>query len=173
MSVFVFHKDILTYHVYNINAYIHINTNYFMDRDFARLYTQDGYHYRGRSKTKLLAHLVFVTKYRKPIFAGSFESGVKQMLFEPAERHHWHIQTMETDKDHIHILLQYPPGDSIRHIVSILKQESTYHIWRTHHHKMLARHYWAERTLWSDGYFAASVGDASAETIRQYIASQG
>ena len=46
---------------------------------------------------------------------------------------------METDKDHIHILLQYPPGDSIRHIVSILKQESTYYIWRTHHHETLAR----------------------------------
>ncbi|WP_442870818.1 transposase [Blautia massiliensis (ex Durand et al. 2017)] len=68
---------------------------------------------------------------------------------------------------------QYPSGDSIRHIASILKQESTYYIWRTHHHKTLARHYWAERTLWSDGHFAVSVGDASAEIIRQYIASQG
>ena len=74
---------------------------------------------------------------------------------------------------HIHILLQYPPGDSIRPIVSILKQERTYHIWRTHHHKMLAQHDWAERPLWSDGSFAASVGDALAETFRQYIASQG
>ena len=34
--------------------------NYFMDRDFARLCTQDGYHHRGHSKTKLLVHLVFV-----------------------------------------------------------------------------------------------------------------
>ena len=144
-----------------------------MDKDFSRLYTQDGYHHRGHNKTKLLVHLVLVTKYWKPIFVGSFGIDVKQMLFESAKRHHWYIQTMETDQDHIHILLQYPPGDSIQHIVSILKQESTYHIWRTHHHKMLARHDWTERTLWSDGYFAASVGDASAETIRRYIASQG
>ena len=83
------------------------------------------------------------------------------------------IPGKEGDKGNIHILLQYPPGDSIRPIVSILKQERTYHIWRTHHHKMLAQHDWAERPLWSDGSFAASVGDASAETIRQYIASQG
>ena len=147
--------------------------NYFMDRDFSRLCTQDGYHHRGHSKTKLLMHLVFVTKYRKLILTGSFGIDVKQILFESAKRHHWYIQAMETDKDHIHILLQYPPGDSIRHIVSILKQESTYYIWRTHHHETLARYYWAERTLWSDGYFAASIGDASIETIRQYIASQG
>ena len=136
--------------------------NYFMDRDFSRLCTQDGYHHRGHSKTKLLVHLVFVTKYRKLILTGSFGIDVKQILFESAKRHHWYIQAMETDKDHIHILLQYPPGDSIRHIVSILKQESTYYIWRTHHRKILAQHYWAERTLWSDGYFAASIGDASA-----------
>ena len=146
--------------------------NYFMDRDFSRLCTQDGYHHRGHSKTKLLVHLVFVTKYRKLILTGSFGIDVKQILFESAKRHHWYIQAMETDKDHIHILLQYPPGDSIRHIVSILKQENTYYIWRTHHHKTLARYYWAERTLWSDGYFAASIGDASIETIRQYITSQ-
>jgi putative transposase len=144
-----------------------------MDRDFVKLYIQDGYHHRRHNKTKLQVHLVFVTKYRKPIFVGNFGIDVKQMLFMSARHHHWYIQTMETDKDHIHILLQYPPGDSIRHIVRILKQESTYHVWRTHHHKMLTQHYWAERTLWSDGYFAASVGDASAETIRQYIASQG
>ena len=93
-----------------------------MDRDFVILCTQDGYHHRGHSKTKLLVHLVFVTKYRKPILTGSFGIDVKQMLFESAKRHHWYIQAMETDKDHIHILLQYPPGDSIWHIVSILKQ---------------------------------------------------
>ena len=46
--------------------------NYFMDRDFSRLCTQDGYHHRGHSKTKLLVHLVFVTKYRKLILTGSF-----------------------------------------------------------------------------------------------------
>ena len=144
-----------------------------MERNFVHLNKTDGYHHRGHSKTRLLVHLVFVTKYRKTILFDSFSADVKQMLFESAKHHHWYIQTMETDKDHIHILLQYPPGDSIRHIVSILKQESTYHIWRTCHHKMLSQHYWAEHTLWSDGYFATSVGDASAETIRQYIASQG
>ena len=62
--------------------------NYFMDRDFSRLCTQDGYHHRGHSKTKLLVHLVFVTKYRKLILTGSFGIDVKQMLFESAKRHH-------------------------------------------------------------------------------------
>ena len=60
--------------------------NYFMDRDFSRLCTQDGYHHRGHSKAKPLVHLVFVTKYRKLILTGSFGIDVKQILFESAKR---------------------------------------------------------------------------------------
>jgi putative transposase len=37
---------------------------------------------------------------------------------------------METDKDHIHILLQYNPTDSITQIVSTLKQVSAYCAWK-------------------------------------------
>lgn len=58
--------------------------------------------------------------------------------------------------DHIHILLQYPPNDSIKRIFSILRQESTYHVWQTYA-AFLGNYYWTEHTLWSDGYFAASV----------------
>ena len=89
---------------------------------------QDGYHHRSHNKTKLLVHIVLVTKYRKPILVGNCRITVKQLLYESAERHHWYIQAMKTDRDHIHILLQYPPNDSIKRIVSILKQESTYHV---------------------------------------------
>lgn len=100
-----------------------------MLRDFVMLHDKDGYHHRSHNKTKLLVHLIFVTKYRKPILTGNFRDAVKQQVFESVKRHHWYIDTMETDKDHIHILLQYPPDDSVRCIVSTLKQESTYYIW--------------------------------------------
>ena len=43
---------------------------------------------------------------------GNFRITVKQLLYESAERHHWYIQAMETDRDLIHILLQYPPTAS-------------------------------------------------------------
>ncbi len=37
----------------------------------------------------------------------------------------------------------------------------------------LKNHFWKEHTLWSDGYFACSVGNACKETIERYIANQG
>ena len=79
---------------------------------------------------------------------------------------------METDKDHIHILLQYNPTDSIKNIVSLLKQKSTYMAW-INYNNILKRCYWKEHTLWSDGYFAASIGMVSQTTIERYIENQG
>ena len=64
---------------------------------------------------------------------------------------------VKTDKDHVHILLQYNPTESITNIVSRLKQHSTYEAWEYHWY-FLSHQYWKEKTLWSDGYFVASIG---------------
>ncbi|WP_029201484.1 IS200/IS605 family transposase, partial [Oribacterium sp. NK2B42] len=79
---------------------------------------------------------------------------------------------MESDKDHIHMLIQYNPTDSISRVASVLKQCSTYNTWHDHE-KWLVNHYWKERTLWSDGYFACSIGQVSQATIEHYIENQG
>lgn len=57
-------------------------------------------------------------------------------------------------------------------IVRILKQISTVDIWKLYSTK-LKQYYWKEKTFWADGYFICSCGDASTETIKKYIASQG
>lgn len=132
----------------------------------------DVYQHRSHNKNLLMAHLIFVTKYRKAILIGKFRADIKQYIFETCVANHWYIKRMETDKDHIHILLQYNPTDSITKIVSMLKQCSTYKAW-VYHGVMLSRHYWKEHTLWSDGYFAASVGNVSQATLEKYIAEQG
>ena len=111
-----------------------------MDRDFVHLHKKDRYHHRSHNKTKLFVHLVFATKYRKQLLFGQIDTDIKQIVFDTAKSHHWYILKMETDQDHIHILLQYPPTDSNRHIVSILKQISTYQIWQMHPH-ILSRYY--------------------------------
>jgi len=37
----------------------------------------------------------------------------------------------------------------------------------------MKKYYWHENTLWSDGYFVCTTGDASSETIKKYIDNQG
>ena len=133
---------------------------------------QNHYQHRRHNKNFLLVYLIFVAKYRKSILYGQIRKDVKQHIFDVCVKHHWYIYTMETDGDHIHILLQYNPSDSITKIVSVLKSYSTYHIWRTHR-AILFQYFWKEQTFWSDGYFACSVGNVSKETIEMYIKNQG
>jgi putative transposase len=83
------------------------------------------------------------------------------------------IDEIEVDKDHIHILADSDPTQSPLDFVRLAKMMTTYHAWRSDWTPFLRSIYWKERTLWSDGYFVATTGQASTETIRQYIESQG
>ncbi len=58
---------------------------------------------------------------------------------------------METDKDHIHLLVKSEPKVSVLSIVRKLKQAITHKLWKTKH-DYLRKYYWGENTLWSDGY---------------------
>ena len=133
---------------------------------------KDGY-YRGSScKYKLIAHIVFVTKFRYKILYGKLDDDLKKIMLDLVNENDWYIQILETDIDHIHILLDYHQTDSISNIVKILKQQSTYRIWQLHP-ELRKTYFGARNLLGSSGYFACSIGDASNETIRQYIKNQG
>ncbi len=82
------------------------------------------------------------------------------------------IQTIEVDKDHMHLLIDAVPDISSTQIVRKLKQESTISVWKQFP-QILNKQFWKERTFWSDGYFVSSTGQASEETIRKYIENQG
>ena len=124
-------------------------------------------------KYYLKVHLVFVCKYRKQLLINeSIDTKVKETFKDIESKSDFIIDIMETDKDHIHLLVSYPPKVSISSIVRKLKQESTITLWK-YFPVFLSKHFWNERTFWSDGYFACSIGEASPETIRRYIENQG
>ena len=133
----------------------------------------DDYNRGGHSKYSMKVHLIFVTKYRKKIFKFDKRADdVKQFLYDAAKKYGYEIIQMETDKDHVHILLEYSPKISVSDIVRQLKQYSTYHMWN-YHKEYLSNQYWKNKILWSDGYFACSIGQVSQEIIKKYIQNQG
>lgn len=133
----------------------------------------DNYNRGGHSKYSIKVHLIFVTKYRKKIFKSDRRANdVKQFLYDTAKKYGYKIIQMETDKDHVHILLEYSPKESVADIVKQLKQYSTYQMWK-YHKEYLSKQYWKRKMLWSDGYFACSIGQVSQEIIEKYIQNQG
>ena len=79
---------------------------------------------------------------------------------------------METDKDHIHYMIETEPTISISKVDNLIKSYTRYHIWKKHT-EYLKNHFWKEHTFWTDGYFACSVGNVSEEMLKQYIENQG
>lgn len=119
----------------------------------------------------MMAHLIFVCKYRKKLLSvyGDF---IKEQFHSIAKISDFTIEEMEVDLNHIHILIKYKPKVSILQIVRRLKQISTINIWKSYKIQ-LSKHFWNESTFWSDGYFSCSIGQVSKETIENYIRNQG
>jgi len=97
---------------------------------------------------------------------------MKAIMQSIASNSDFEIEVFESDIDHIHFLIRYIPRLSVTSIVRKLKQESTVAIWKRQKN-ILSKNFWKEHTFWSDGYFVCSIGEASPETVRQYILSQG
>ena len=129
------------------------------------------YYRHNRRKYSLKVHIVLVTKYHKQLLKGSIADDVKQKILDIANTRGYEIIAMETDKDHIHFLLSYDATDRVCDIVKIVKQETTYHLWQKYS-SVLSKQYWKEKTFWSYGYFACSIGEISSATIQKYIESQ-
>ena len=89
-----------------------------------------------------------------------------------AKRQGFIIDKIQSDLNHLHILVDLPPRLSAFEIAHQLKQISTFDLYRKHR-SFLKKHFWRENTFWSDGYFVCSTGEASTETIRNYIENQG
>ncbi len=96
----------------------------------------------------------------------------KEAVKNIAKKHDWNILAMETDIDHIHILLEYDTTERVCDIVKELKQKSTYYLWENFQ-QILKHEYWMKRVFWSDDYFVDSIGDVSERTIQHYIENQG
>ena len=126
------------------------------------------YQHRSHSKFSIKYHFVFCTKYRRRILTDLVSEYIKSLMVEKTKAQ-FTIDEIEVDKDHIHILVDSDPTRSPLDFVRLAKMMTTYHAWRSNWSTFLK----SEKTLWSDGYFVATTGQASTETIRQYIENQG
>jgi Transposase and inactivated derivatives len=73
------------------------------------------------------------------------------------------------EKDHVHLMINYPPKVQISKLVNSLKGVSSRLLRKEF--PVLAKSYY-KGVLWSPSYFAASCGGAPISIIREYTQSQ-
>jgi putative transposase len=126
---------------------------------------------KNRRKYFLKIHLVLVTKYRKSIIHNDFNYFLLEEITNISLKYEFNIDLINSDKNHVHILISFSPNIKINSIVRIIKQESTINSWKIYG-DYLSKYYFKEKTLWSDGYFVSSVGYVDQNTVKNYIINQ-
>ena len=74
------------------------------------------------------------------------------------------------EKDHVHLLVNYPPQVAVSRLVNSLKGVYS-RLMRQKNHQSIRKALWGT-SLWSPSYFAGSCGGAPLSIIRQYIEQQ-
>lgn len=84
---------------------------------------------KNHSKYLLQYHLIFVCKYRKQLLSSnSISSDIKSLSESICKKHNVIIRYMETDKDHIHYMIETEPNINLSDFVRTIKSYTTYHI---------------------------------------------
>ena len=127
---------------------------------------------KNHSKFLIKYHIILVCKYRKQLLVGAVEYDMKKIMRHISEMSDFDIEVMETDKDHLHMMVRSEPKLSPLQIVRRLKQMSISAVWKKYG-DFLRHNFYEEHTFWPDGYFVSSIGNVSQETIKKYIENQG
>ena len=81
----------------------------------------------------------------------------------------WYISELSIQPDHLHMMIQIKPKDSVADVVQILKGGTSRVVGKEF--PELEEFLWGD-SFWADGYFAESVGKVDEMVIRRYIRNQ-
>ncbi len=116
-------------------------------------------------------HLVISTKYRRKVLKAGIGEYLKKMIIGIGERNpEIEIIEVNTDQDHVHVLLSIPPKYAVSEVVRMIKANTGDKMRKKF--PWLDKVYWGVEGIWSIGYFVSTAG-INEETIRRYIEMQG
>ena len=114
-------------------------------------------------------HIVWTTKYRKPILTERRGKRVRGLIREICKTHSVEILRGHVSRDHIHIFISMPPQISVSKMVQYIKGKTSRKLLQED--KALSKKYYG-RHLWARGFFATSSGQITDEMIMEYIKNQ-
>ena len=128
------------------------------------------YRHTSHSTYDIKYHLVWITKYRKPLLVGTYAECVRDFIRDICKANEVEILKGNVSQDHIHLLVSVPPYIAISRLMQYIKGKSSYKMFQKF--PGLKKQYWG-RHFWARGYFVATSGTVTDEVIAKYIGEQG
>jgi len=116
----------------------------------------------SHTKYDIKVHIVWITKYRKPVIHGQIAKRVRELIMEICLANEIQIIKGHVSRDHVHLLISYPTRLSISKIVQYLKGKSSRKMLQEY--TELRKIFWGQH-IWARGYFAVSTGNVTDKVI--------
>ncbi len=112
-------------------------------------------------------HIVWCPKYRRKVLTDEVAERLKGILHQVCEERQSEVLELEVMPDHVHLLVECDPQFGIHKLVKLCKGRSSFLLRKEFPHlkKRLP-------SLWTNAYFASTVGGAPLAIIKQYIENQ-
>ena len=123
----------------------------------------------AHNKHALAVHLIWVVKYRRSVLTHEIGDRVKAIVLEVATEIGCEIISIETDVDHVHVIVRLKPTHTVSDVVKRFKGRSARYIFKEF--PEIKRRLWGGH-LWQPSYYAATVGGAPLETLKKYVENQ-
>lgn len=123
---------------------------------------------------QLYAHLVFVIKRRRDLIDEPVLAAMRQVFAEECAKLGCRLISCNSDKNHVHLLLQFAPAVALAKLVNQMKGVASHRINRMFLAERKAAGLAEGEPLWSPSYFVKSVGsnEGSVRITHKYIAKQ-
>lgn len=118
----------------------------------------------------LHVHLVFVTKYRRRVFAVEHLETLHEVMSSVCADFGCQLEEFNGEDNHVHLLVGFPATVELSKLVNSLKGVSSRRL-RQHYGDHLQQFLWGGH-LWSRSYYAGTTGGAGIDTVRRYIEQQ-
>ncbi len=107
--------------------------------------------YGSHTISRLTAHLVWITKYRYQVLRGDIQARCRELIIQVCDAEDVRILKGVVSKDHVHMLIEYPPRMAISDLVKRLKGRTSRLLQQEF--PRLRKQYWG-RHFWAVGYGA-------------------
>ena len=112
-------------------------------------------------------HVIWCTKYRRKVLDTQIQGRLKQLIREKQDAYDYQICEVETQPEHVHLLIEIPPIHSIDKIVGKIKAYTS---------KVLREEYPSLKSrlpsLWTRSKFVSSYGGVTLQVMKDYIEGQ-
>jgi putative transposase len=122
--------------------------------------------YSSHTVSRLTAHLVWITKYRYEVLKGDVQLRCRELIIQICDAEDVRILKGVVSKDHVHMLIEYPPKTSVSDLVKRLKGRTSRRL--QEEFPQLRKQYWG-RHFWAIGYGAWSTGNITEEVVKKYL----